>query len=60
MPAWAIPYSESGVLPMLSFTKTGLYNFRYEKLSKPCTQLLKYTQPIPYLPINASMDNTVL
>ena len=38
-----------------------LYNFRYEKLSKPCTQLLRYKQqPVPYLPVNASMDNTIL
>ena len=35
-----------------------LYNFRYKKLSKQCTQLLRYKQPVPYLPVNASMDNT--
>ena len=27
-----------------------LYNFRYKKLSKSCTQLLRYKQPVPYLP----------
>ena len=36
-----------------------LYNFRYKKLSKLCIQLLRYKQPVPYLPVNASMDNTV-
>ena len=47
--------------PMPVFTKIiVLYNFRYKKLSKPCTQLLRYKQPVPYLPVNASMDNTVL
>ena len=45
--------------PMSVFTKIiVLYNFRYKKLSKPCTQ--RYKQPVPYLPVNASMDNTVL
>ena len=62
MPAWTIPYSKSGVF----ITNAGIYqnhciyNFRYKKLSKPCTQLLRYKQPVPYLPVNASMDNTVL
>ena len=37
-----------------------LSNFRYKKLSKPCTQLLRYKQPVPYLPVYASMDITVL
>ena len=63
MPAWTIPYSKSGVFfsPMPAFTKiVVLYNFKYKKLSKPCTQLLRYKQPVPYLPVNASMDNTVL
>ena len=61
MPAWTIPYSKSGVLPIPAFTKIiVLYNFRYKKLSKPCTQLLRYKQTVPYLPVNASMDNTVL
>ena len=47
--------------PMPVFTKIiVLYNFRYKKLSKSCTQLLRYKQPVPYLPVNASMDNTVL
>ena len=48
--------------PMPVFTKIiiVLYNFRYKKLSKPCTQLLRYKQPVPYLPVNASIDNTVL
>ena len=47
--------------PMPAFTKIiVLYNFRYKKLSKPCTQLLRYKQPVPYLQVNASMDNTVL
>ena len=47
--------------PMLVFTKIiVLYNFRYKKLSKPCTQLLRYKQPVPYLPVNTSMDNIVL
>ena len=33
------------LLPMLAFTKIiVLYNFRYKKLSKPCTQLLRYKQ----------------
>ena len=36
-----------------------LYNFRYKKLSKLCIQLLRYKQPVPYLPVNASMDNTI-
>ena len=49
------------LLPMLAFTKIiVLYNFRYKKLSKQCTQLLRYKQPVPYLPVNASMYNTVL
>ena len=49
------------LLPMPAFTNIiVLYNFRYKKLSKPCTQLLRYQQPVPYLPVNASMDNTVL
>ena len=61
MPAWTIPYSKSEVLPIPAFTKIiVLYNFRYKKLFKPCTQLLRYKQPVPYLPVNASMDNTVL
>ena len=34
-----------------------LYNFRYKKLSKLCIQLLRCKQPVPYLPVNASMDN---
>ena len=47
--------------PMPVFTKIiVLYNFRYKKLSKPCTQLLRYKQPVPYLTVNASMDYTVL
>ena len=37
-----------------------LYNFRYKKLSKLCRQLLRYKQPVPYLPVNASMDNKIL
>ena len=37
-----------------------LYNLRYKKLSKLCIQLLRYKQPVPYLPVNASMDNTIL
>ena len=49
------------LLPMPAFTKIiVLYNFKYKKFSKPCTQLLRYEQPVPYLPVNASMDNTVL
>ena len=48
------------LLPMPAFTKIiVLYNFRYKKLSKSCTQLLRYKEPVPYLPVNASMDNTV-
>ena len=43
-----------------SMTIIVLYNFRYKKLSKPCTQLLRYKQPVPYLPVNASVDNTLL
>ena len=43
-----------------SMTIIVLYNFRYKKLSKPCTQLLRYKQPVPYLPVNASMDKFVL
>ena len=31
-----------------------LYNFRYKKLSKLCTQLFRYKQPVPYLPLNAA------
>ena len=67
MPAWTIPCSKSGVLPMRqcrhilqSMTIIVLYNFRYKKLSKLCIQLLRYKQPVPYLPVNASMDNTIL
>ena len=37
-----------------------LYIFRYKKFSKPCPQLFRYKQPVLYLPVNASMDNTVL
>ena len=49
--------------PMQVFTITKiivLCNFRYKKLSKPCTQLLRYKHPVPYLPVNVSMDNNVL
>ena len=61
MLAWTIPYSKSGVLPMPAYTTINvLYNFRYKKLSKLCIQLLRYKQPVPYLPVNASMDNTIL
>ena len=49
------------LLPMPAFTKIiVLYNFRFKKLSKPCIQLLRYKQPVPYLPVNASMADTVL
>ena len=49
------------LLPMPVFSKIiVLYNFRYKKLSKLCIQLLRYKQPVPYLPVNASMDNTIL
>ena len=49
------------LLSMPAFTKIiVLSNFRYKKFSKSCTQLLRYKQPVPYLPVNASMDNTVL
>ena len=49
------------LLPMPAFTKiVVLYNFRYKKLSKPCTQLIRYKQLVPGLPVNASMDTTVL
>ena len=48
------------LLPMPAFTEIiVLYNLRYKKLSKLCTQL-RYKQLVPYLPVNASMDNTVL
>ena len=43
-----------------SMTIIVLCNFRYKKLSKPCTQLLRYKQSVPYLPVTVSMDNTVL
>ena len=43
-----------------SMTIIVLYNFRYKKLSKLCIQLLRYKQPVLYLPVNASMDNTIL
>ena len=46
--------------PMPVFTKIIVLDIRYKKLSKPCTKLLRYKQPVPYLPVNASMDNTVL
>ena len=46
--------------PMPVFTKIIVLDIRYQKLSKSCTQLLRYKQPVPYLPVNASMDNTVL
>ena len=63
MPAWTIVYRTLKVeylLTMPAFTKIiVLYNFRYKKLSKSCTQLLRYKKPVPYLPVNASMDNTV-
>ena len=46
------------LLPMPAFTKIiVLYNFKYKKLSKPCTQL--YKQPVLYLSVNASMGNTI-
>ena len=46
---------------MPAFTKIiVLYNFRYKKLSKPCIQLLRYKQPVPYLPVNASINNMIL
>ena len=49
------------LLPMPAFTIIiVLYNFRYKKLSKLCIQLLTYKKLVPYLPVNASMDNTVL
>ena len=49
------------LLPMPAFIKIiVLYNFKYKKLSKPCTQLLRYKQPVPYLLGNASMDSTIL
>ena len=52
------------LLPMPTYTKINdnycLDNFRYKKFSKPCPQLLRYQQPVPYLTINASMDNTIL
>ena len=64
MPAWTIMYSKSRVLPMRHILKSMiiivLYHFRYKKLSKPCPQLLRYKQPVPYLTTNASMDNTIL
>ena len=66
MPAWTIPYSKSGVLPMPAYTKIKynqsvvLYNFRHKQLSKICIQLLRYKQSVPYLPVNASMDKTML
>ena len=64
MPAWTIPYSKSGVLPMPAYTKIMtiivLYNFRCKKLSKLCIQLLRYKQPVSNLPVNASMNNTIL
>ena len=45
------------LLPMQAFTKISvLYNFRNKKLSKLCTQL-RDKQLVPYLPVNASMDN---
>ena len=48
-------------MPVFTITKIiVLCNFRYKKLSKPCTQLLRYKQPVPYLPVNVSMDNNVL
>ena len=41
--------------PMLVFTKIiVLYNFRYKKLSKPCTQLLRYKQVKTTSPIFTS------
>ena len=43
-----------------SMTIIVLYNFRYKKLAKLCIQLLIYKQPVPYLPVNASMDNMIL
>ena len=46
--------------PMPVFTKIIVLDIRYQKLSKSCTQLLRYKQPVPCLPVNASMDNTVL
>ena len=68
MPAWTIPYSESGVFfthagmpPMLAFTKSLYYIISDTRSShKPCIQLLRFNQPVSYLPVNASMDNTIL
>ena len=49
------------LLPMPAFTKIiVLYNLKYKKLSKPCTQLLRYKQPVPFLSVYASMDNAIL
>ena len=61
MPAWTIPYSKSEVfITHAVFTRIiVLYNFRCKKLSISCTQLLRFKEPVPYLPVNASMDNTV-
>ena len=53
--------NKSGVLPMPAYTKINdNHNVRYKKLSKPCTQLLRYKQPVPYLLVNASTDNIAL
>ena len=62
MSAWTIPYSKNEVfITHAVFTKIiVLYNFRYKKHSKTCPQLLRYKQPVPYLTVNASMDNTIL
>ena len=60
MPAWTIRilkveyYQCQHILK--SMTIIVLYNFR----NKKCIQLLRYKQPVPYLPVNASMDYTIL
>ena len=64
MPAWTIrtlkvEYYQCRHI-LTSTTIIVLYNFRYKKLSKLCIQLLRYKQPVPYLLVNASMDNTIL
>ena len=49
------------LLPMPAFTKIiVLYNFRYKKLFKLCTRLIRYKQLVPYLQVNASMYNTII
>ena len=54
MPAWTIPYSNSGVLPIPAFTKILYYIISDRRNSPNHVHNLRYRQPVPYLPLNAA------